>query len=283
MITVTGATGQLGRLVVDGLLERVPADQIIAAVRSPEQAADLAARGVDVRRADYDEPDTLLPALDGTDKLLLISANNPARLLPLHTAVIDAAKQTGVSLLVFTSVVLASLPPRSTEPVIEASGLPFTLLRNAQYTEHYAPQIEQALATGVLVGSSGGGRTASATRVDLAAAAVSVLTGDGHENKVYELTGDGAWSFPELAAEISRASGRPVSYRNVSPDEHLDLVLAAGVPRRQAEVFIANYVAMAAGELAATTADLRTLIGRPTTTIAESVAQIVDSWASRRG
>lgn len=271
MITVTGATGKLGRLVVDGLLERVPADQVIAAVRNPGKAADLAERGVKVRHADYAEPETLLPALDGTDKLLLISGNDPGRSLPWHTAAIDAAKQVGVGQLAFTSVVLASLPPRATEPVIQASGLPFTLLRNAQYSEHYAPQIEQALATGVLVGSAGDGRTASATRTDLAAAAVAVLTGDGHENKVYELTGDTAWSFPELAAEISRASGRQISYRNVSPAEHLKLVLAAGVPRPLAEVFIENYIAIAAGEFAATTTDLRDLIGRPATTIAESI------------
>ena len=277
MITVTGATGNLGRLVIDGLLERVPADQITAAVRSPEKAADLAARGVNVRRADYTEPGTLLPALEGTDRLLLISANDPHRSLPMHTAVIDAAKQVNVGLLAFTSMVLASLAPRATEPVIQASGLPFTLLRNALYTDHFAPQIQQAVASGVLVGSSGDGRNASATRADLAAAAVAVLTGAGHENKVYELTGDTAWSFAELAAEISKASGRPVSYHNVSPEEQFDMVLAAGVPRRQAEVFIANYVAIAAGQLAATTTDLRDLIGRPTTTLAESVAKIVNS------
>jgi NAD(P)H dehydrogenase (quinone) len=283
MITVTGATGKLGRLVIDGLLDRIPAEQITAAVRSPETAADLAARGVEVRRADYDEPGTLLASLAGTDRLLLISGNDPRRTLAQHTAVIDAAKQIGVSLLAYTSLVLPTAPPRSTEPVIEASGLPFTMLRNAQYSGHYAPQITQAVATGVFVGSAGAGRTATASHADLAAAAVTVLTGEGHEDKVYELTGDEAWSFPELVAEIGRASGRTVSYRNVSFAEHLELLLGAGVPRPYAEVYVANYQAIAAGGFAKTTADLRELIGRPATTLAEFVAEVVNSPAPNGG
>lgn len=275
MITVTGATGKLGRLVIDGLLERVPADQVVAAVRSPGKAADLVARGVEVRRADYGEPDTLVPALEGTDKLLLISGNDPGRSLAQHTAVIDAAQKTGVSLLAFTSVMLPSAPPRAAEPVVQASGLPFTLLRNTLYTEHYDSAVRQASQTGVLVGSAGDGRNATASHADLAAAAVAVLTGAGHENKIYELTGDVAWSFPELAAEISTASGRQVSYHRVSADEHLELLLAAGVPKVYAEVFVATYTATAAGVFAATTPDLRELIGRPTETLAESVAKIL--------
>jgi NAD(P)H dehydrogenase (quinone) len=275
MIAVTGATGKLGRLVVEGLLEQVPADQIIAAVRDPGKAGDLAARGVDVRRADYNEPDTLLSALDRADRLLLISTNDPTRTEAQHTAVIDAAKQVGVSLLAYTSVVLETNPPRSTEPIVRESGLPFTLLRNSQYTGHYAPQIKQAIATGILAGSAGEGRTASATHADYAAAAVAVLTGEGHEDKVYELTGDVAWSFPELDAELTSATGREIGYRNQSYEEHLDLVLATGVPRMLAEVYVANYRAIAEGRFASTTPDLRTLIGRPTTTLAESVATVV--------
>jgi NAD(P)H dehydrogenase (quinone) len=275
MIAVTGATGKLGRLVIEGLLALVPADQIIAAVRDPGKATDFAARGVDVRRADYDEPDTLLSALDRADRLLLISTNDPIHTVAQHTAVIDAAKQVGVSLLAYTSVVLETNPPRSTEPMIRASGLPFTLLRNSQYTGHYAPQIKQAIATGILAGSAGEGRTASATHADYAAAAVAVLTGEGHEDKVYELTGDVAWSFPELVDEVNKATGREIVYRNLSFEQHLDLVLAAGVPRLLAEVYVANHRAIAAGRFAATTPDLRDLIGRPTTTLTESVAAIL--------
>lgn len=285
MITVTGATGKLGRLVIDGLLDRLPAEQVTAAVRSPEKAADLAARGVDVRRADYDEPDTLLTALDGTDRLLLISTNNPGRVVAQHTAVIDAAKKVGVGLLAYTSLsltappstVAAAAPPRSTEPVIHASGLPFTMLRNPQYIANYALRIKQALGTGVLVGSAGGGRTASATHADLAAATVAVLAGEGHENKVYELTGDVAWSLPELAAEITAASGRQVEYRNVSAQEQLTMLLGLNVPKMLADVLVANDAAVAAGAFATRTTDLRDLIGRPTTTLAESVVRIVNS------
>lgn len=275
MITVTGATGELGRLVVDGLLERVPADQITAAVRNPEKAEDLATRGLNVRRADYEEPDTLRSALEGTDRLLMISTNNPLRAREQHTAVVEAATRADVGLLVFTSVVAAA-PPRRDEPVVQASGLPFTILRNAQYMEHYFPQIKQALDRGVLVGSAGDGRTAPATHADLAAAAVAVLTGNGHENKTYTLTGDTAWSLADLAAEIGAASGRRISYRNVSSEEHLELLTAAGVPRMYADVFVATYAAIAAGAFATATTDLRDLIGRPTTTLAESVATIVN-------
>lgn len=276
MITVTGATGELGRLVIDGLLAQVPADQITAVVRDPGKATGLAARGVTIRRADYDEPDTLRSALAGTDRLLMISTNNPARSLEQHTAVVQAAQRADVGLLVFTSV-LAAAPPRLAEPVIQASGLPFTLLRNAQYLEHYFPQIKQALASGVLVGSAGDGRTAPATHADLAAAAVAVLTGQGHENKVYTLTGDTAWRLSELAAEVSAASGKQISYRNVSSGEHLELLIAAGVPRAYADVFVATYAAVAAGAFATATTDLRDLIGHPTTTLAESVATVVNS------
>jgi NAD(P)H dehydrogenase (quinone) len=277
MIAVTGATGKLGRLVIEGLLERVPADQITAAVRDPAKAADLAAQGVAVRTADYDRPETLLPALDGADRLLLISSNDPARVLAQHAAVIEAARRIGVDLLAYTSLVLASGPPRSTEPLIRESGLPYAMLRNNQYTEHYGPQIQQAAATGVLLGSAGDGRTASATHADYAAAAVAVLTGEGHQGKVYELSGDVAWSFPELAAELTAATGREITYKNVSSGEHLKTLLATGVPPALAEVFVANYRAIAEGGFSATPGDLRRLIGRPTTTLAESVAALLFS------
>ncbi len=274
MITVTGATGRLGRLVVEGLLARVPASQIIAVVRDPAKA-DFAERGVNVRVADYERPESLPAALDGTDRLLLISTNLPARAIAQHAAVTDAARQVGVGLLAYTSLVLESGPPRSTEPIIRASGLPFTFLRNNQYTDHYAPQIRKAVTDGVLVGSAGNGRAATATHADYAAAAVAVLTGEGHEGMVYELSGDTAWSLPELAAELTKANGSEIGCRDVSFEEHLKLLTASGVPRYVAEVFVANYRAMAAGAFAATPGDLRRLIGRPTTTLAESVAEIL--------
>jgi NAD(P)H dehydrogenase (quinone) len=276
MLTVTGATGKLGRLVIEGLLERVPADQIVAAVRNPEKATDFAERGVNVRLADYNEPHTLIPALEDTDRLLLISTNDPTHTLAQHTAVTDAAKQVGVGLLAYTSLVAPIGPYQSSEPIIRESGLPFTLLRNNQYAEHYAQFVKQALAIGVFVGSTGEGRVAAATRDDFAAAAVAVLTGEGHENKVYELNGDVAWSLPELVAEVSRATGKEIGYQNVSAEKHVEVLVTAGIPRPLANVWVAVYRAIAEGSFARTTPDLRDLIGRPTTTLAESVAAAIN-------
>lgn len=279
MIVVTGATGQLGRLVVESLLETVPATEITAAVRDPAKAAELAARGVHVRAADYNEPATLEAAFDGADKLLLISGNDPQHTVRQHAAAVEAAKRAGVRLLAYTSLVRAdtvsikaAAPHRLTEPLIRASGVPFTLLRNGIYTDHFAPQLRQAAATGVLVGSVGESRVASADRADLAVAAAAVLTGTGHENTVYELTGDTAWNYPELAAALSRAAGRDIEYRSVPVAEHVDLLAAGGVPRLFAEYFGDTYQGIAEGQLAEATTDLRTLIGRPTTPLAEAVA-----------
>jgi NAD(P)H dehydrogenase (quinone) len=234
MIVVTGATGQLGQLVMDGLLRRVEPGQVVAAVRSPEKATALAARGVSVRRADYNEPEQLGAAFAGADRVLLISSNDPRQSVAQHTAVVGAAQRAGVGLLAYTSLwhadtstMLTATSARLTEPVIRDSGLPYTFLRNNLYTEHYAPQIRQAVKSGIFVGSAGAGRVASATRADYAAAAVAVLTGEGHENKTYELGGDVAWSYAELAEVLSKvtsasASGERVRVSGLRQLEHLE-------------------------------------------------------------
>jgi NAD(P)H dehydrogenase (quinone) len=284
MIVVTGATGRLGQLVIDGLLQRVPPAQVIAAVRTPEKAAPLAARGVTVRRADYNEPDQLRAAFAGADRLLLISSNDPLQSVAQHTAVIEAARQAGVSLLAYTSLwhadsstLLTAVPHRLTEPVIRDSGVPYTFLRNNLYTDHYALAIRQAVKSGVFVGSAGAGRVASATRTDYAAAAVAVLTGQGHENKVYELGGDDAWDYHELATVLSKITGHEIAYRAISPAEHYELLVAAGIPEVVAKLFIDTYTAIADGQLADTPGQLRALIGRPTTSLADAVSAILDS------
>jgi NAD(P)H dehydrogenase (quinone) len=278
MIVVTGATGKLGRLVIEGLLLRVPAAEITAAVRDPGKAADFAERGVDVRRADYDEPDTLDTAIEGADRVLLISSNNFQRSVAQHAAVIAAAKRADVDLLAYTSLwhadvttALPAAPHRETEPLIRAAGVPFTLLRNNLYTEQFAPQILQAAATGTLIGT-GQGRAASATHADYAAAAVAVLTGDGHEGKVYELGGDASWSLLDLAAEISRAVGRDIVYQDVPPEQYRELLIAAGLPPIVAGAALDTRRAIAEGEFAGTPGDLSALIGRPTTPLADAVA-----------
>jgi NAD(P)H dehydrogenase (quinone) len=284
MIVVTGATGRLGQLVIDGLLQRVPPAQIIAAVRTPAKAASLTARGVTVRAADYSEPGQLSSAFTGADRVLLISSNDPRQSVAQHTAVIEAARQAGAGLLAYTSLwhadtstLLTAVPHRLTEPVIRDSGVPYTFLRNNLYTDHYAPQIRQAAKSGIFVGSAGTGRVASATRADYAAAAVAVLTGNGHENKVYELGGDVAWSYAELVAVLSKATGHEIAYQSIPPAEHHKLLVTAGIPPVVADLFIDTYTGIADGQLADTPGHLRALIGHPTTSLADAVAAILSS------
>jgi NAD(P)H dehydrogenase (quinone) len=284
MIVVTGATGRLGRLVVEGLLERVPADRVAVAVRSSEKAADLAAKGVEVREADYDRPETLAPALAGADRVLLISGSEVGRRLAQHKAVVDAAVEARVGLLVYTSVLHADtstlgLAPehRGTEDLIRASGLQFTLLRNGWYTENYTETARQAAEQGILIGSAGDGRVASATRADFAAATVEVLTGEGHEGKVYELSGDIAWSLSELAAAVSGITGRDVAYRDLTPEEHRRALVGAGLPDALGEMLVDIDRHIAEGALADTPGDLRRLVGRPTTPLADTLAETLRS------
>ncbi|MEU8512031.1 SDR family oxidoreductase [Kitasatospora sp. NPDC048722] len=276
MYVVTGATGQLGRLVVEGLLAAVPAGEVAVAVRSAEKAADLAARGVAVRVVDYDRPETLAGAFAAGDRVLLISGSEVGRRIPQHRAVIDAAKAAGVALFAYTSAPGAATfrladEHRATEELIAESGLPSVLLRNGWYTENYLGDAAGTVARGVVLGSAGEGRVATAPRKDYADAAVAVLLGEGHEGRVYELSGDTAWSLPELAAELTAASGEPVAHRDVTPAEHREVLVGAGLPEGFAEVLVDVDAGIARGELAGTPGDLARLIGRPTAPLAESV------------
>ncbi|MFG2913390.1 SDR family oxidoreductase [Kitasatospora sp. NPDC048298] len=276
MYVVTGATGQLGRLVVERLLAEVPASEVAVAVRSAEKAADLAERGVTVRVVDYDEPQTLAGAFAEGDRVLLISGSEVGRRIPQHRAVVEAAKAAGVALLAYTGILGAATfrladEHKATEELILASGLPYAFLRNGWYTENYLGDAAGTVARGVVLGSAGEGRIATAPRRDYADAAVAVLVGEGHEGGVYELSGDAAWSLPELAAELAKASGEPVEYRDVTPAEHLDALVGAGLPQGFAEALVDVDAGIARGELAGTTGDLARLIGRPTAPLADSV------------
>lgn len=282
MIVVTGATGQLGRLVVEGLLERLPAGKIAAAVRSPEKAGWAVEQGVDVRKADYDEPDTLSSAFEGADKVLLVSGSEVGKRVAQHKAVVEAARKTGVTHLVYTSAPRADTSPlvlapdhKATEEAIRASGLTYTFLRNCWYSEGYTQSIEQGARTGNFVGSAGNGRVASATRADYAAAAVEVLTGNGHGNKIYELSGDVAWTRAELATEIGKAARREVTYTDLSPEEHKAALTEAGLPAPVVDLVAGIDANIKDGVLSATPGDLRALIGRPTTPIADTVVEVV--------
>jgi NAD(P)H dehydrogenase (quinone) len=278
-IVVTGATGHLGRLVIDGLLEKVPADRITAVVRDADKAAPLAARGVTLKVADYSRPETLSGAFAAGDKVLLISGSEVGQRVPQHQAVIDAAKAAGVVLLAYTSVLggpdadftLAD-EHKVTERAIIESGLPYVLLRNGWYNENYTERLAPVLEHGAVVAAAGEGRVASAARADYAAAAVAVLTGEGHENTVYELSGDTAWSFAEYAAEIARQTGKEIAYRAVSADEVRAILTGAGLPEPLAAILADVDTAIERGLLAATPGDLSRLTGRPTTPIADSLA-----------
>jgi NAD(P)H dehydrogenase (quinone) len=282
MIVVTGASGHFGRLVVQGLLEKVPAERIVAAVRTPEKASDLAERGVIVRKADFNEPATLASAFDGAEKVLLVSGNEFGRRIPQHQAVIEAAQKAGVSHLVYTSAPKADtsavvLVPdhKVTEELIRSSGLTYTILRNGWYNENFQPSIEQAVRTGGFIGSAGDGRVATAGRADLAAGAVAVLTGEGHENKIYELDGEVAWTYADLAAEIGKVTGKEVVYTDLPAEQHRAALTAAGLPDQFVEMVVGLDANTKDGLLSDTSGQLRALIGRAPTPIATTIGEIV--------
>ncbi|WP_234086898.1 SDR family oxidoreductase [Azonexus sp. R2A61] len=278
MIVVTGASGQLGRLVIEALLNKLPADEIVATVRHPEKVADLAKRGVQIRQADYDQPASLAAAFEGADKLLLISASEVGRRVPQHRAVIDAAKVAGVGLLAYTSILHADISPlplaaehQETESLIRASGLPAVILRNGWYTENYTAGIPTALQYGVVLGSAGQGRITSAARADYAEAAAAVLTRDEQAGRIYELAGDESYTLGELADEITRQSGQAVAYRDLPESEFKAALLGAGLPDFLVTLLAESDVGASKGGLFDDGRELSALIGRPSTPLAEMV------------
>ncbi|MFE9453653.1 SDR family oxidoreductase [Streptomyces sp. NPDC006739] len=282
-IVVTGATGHLGRHVVEQLLEKVPAEQITAIVRDEAKAADFAARGVKLAVADYNAPETFDGLFAAGDKVLLISGNEFDKGRPQqHQVVIDAAKAAGVALLAYTSApgtLKAALADdhRTTEQALLASGLPYALLRNGWYHENYTENLAPVLEHDAVVGAAGEGRVSSASRADYAAAAVAVLTGEGHENKTYELGGDEAWSFAEYAAELSKQTGKEIAYNPVSAEAYTGILTGAGLPEPLAAIFAEVDSSIAKGELVVSTGDLSRLAGRPTTPLAEAITAALKS------
>ncbi len=271
-IAVTGATGHLGRLVIQGLLETQPANDIIAIVRDEAKATDLARAGVEVRVADYDDVAAMDAALVGVEKLLLISSNEVGRRSPQHRNVIDAAKSAGVKHIIYTSAPKATtsaliLAPehKATEEYLADSGLVYTVLRHGWYTENYAQTVETAKQSGTIFAAAGEGRVASATRADYAAGAVAVLLGEGHEGKVYECSGDYAWDYTELASTIADILGKPVVYQAVDVPTMIQILKGAGLDEDTAGFIAALDDNTAAGLLSECSGELSALIGRPTT------------------
>lgn len=282
MIAIAGATGQLGQLVIEELLKTVPASQIVAIVRNPAKAEALSNQGIVVRQGDYTDQSAFTTALNGVDKLLLISSSEVGQRATQHQNVINAAKAAGVKFIAYTSLLHADTSPLGlhvehveTEKALAESGVPYALLRNGWYTENYLASAPPALEHGVFIGAAGEGKIASATRADYAAAAAKVVSEDGHAGNVYELAGDSAWTLSELAAELSKQSGKPVAYQNLSEADFAAALKGVGLPAGLADMLADSDTGASKGGLFDDSRTLSKLIGRPTTTLAESVKSIL--------
>ena len=278
-IVITGATGQLGRHVVEALLERnVPAEDIVAAGRSVEKLAGFAERGVRVKAMDYADARSVAAALKGAQKVLLISGSEVGQRVEQHRTVIEAAKAEGVELLAYTSIANAdttgmrlAAEHQATEAILRESGVPFVLLRNGWYLENYTDQLPGTLAQGGLAGSAGDGRVSAASRVDYAHAAAAVLVAEDQAGRIYELGGDNAFSMADLAAEITAATGKAITYQDLPAPDYAGMLAGFGVPEAFADILADSDLGIARGDLLVSTGDLRRLIGRPATSLSEAV------------
>lgn len=282
-ILVTGATGHLGRLAIDALVDRgVSPGDLVALVRDASRASDLADRGVVVRTGSFDDPASLDAALAGVDRLLFISGSEVGRRVEQHRNVVDAAVRADVELVAYTSIVRADSSPlalaaehRDTEEALAASGLPTVLLRNSWYVENYTGQVHVQLEHGVVLGAAGEGRVSAATRADFAEAAAVVVSEDGHVGQVYELGGDRAFTLAEYAAELSEQSGTPVVYRDLTVADYAAALVGAGVPEGYAQALASSDDGLGRGALLVETGDLSRLLGRPTTPLSEALALVL--------
>ncbi len=274
-IGITGATGQLGKLVVEQLKSKVGKDSIVALVRTPEKANEL---GVDIRSFDYNNPEGLTEQLKGIDRLLLISANEIGQRVRQHKNVIDAAKNAGIKWLVYTSLLHADSTTINlagehleTEKLLKDSGIDYTILRNGWYTENYTGSIEGAIAGGAFIGSAGSGKISSAARVDYAEAAAVVLSYESYKGKVFELAGDEAYTLSDLADEISKQTGKDIPYKNLPEAEYAKILESFNIPK-EFSYAIANWdISVSKGDLFDDSKQLSKLIGKPTTSMKESV------------
>lgn len=277
-LVVTGASGHLGRLVVEALLTNgTPAADVVATTRTPESLADLAAHGVEVRAADFNDPASLKEAFAGAERILLISTNDPDRLNGQRNA-IEAAREAGVDLLAYTSITRADSSSlllagdhRATEELIEASGLTYAFLRNSWYLENYTEQLAPALEHKAVLGSAGEGRVSAAARADYAAAAAAVLAGGITGNQILELGGDTAFTLTEYAAALSAATGETIVYVDQPVEQYAEFLASVGVPAPMDGVLADADRGLAQGDLFDDSGTLSRLIGRPTTPLADAI------------
>ena len=278
---ITGATGQLGRLVTEKLKEAVSAESIVALVRSPQKANDL---GVEAREFDYSKPENLVKALEGIDNLLLISSNEMGQRASQHVNIIEAAKKAKVKWIVYTSILHADTSSISlaaehltTEAALKNSGIAYTILRNGWYTENYLGSIQGAIAGAAFLGSAGDGKISSAARADFAEAAAVVLTGKNHQGKIYELAGDEAYTLTDLAAELSRQTGKNIPYKNLPESEYATILKSFGVPEGYASAIAGWDVSVSGGEMFENNHQLSKLTGKPTTSLSQSIKKALSS------
>ncbi|WMN60612.1 SDR family oxidoreductase [Pseudoalteromonas xiamenensis] len=275
MIAITGANGQLGQLVVKSLTGKINASEIVALVRNKAQAAELDALGVTIREADYDDVASYVKALEGVEKVLLISSNAIGRRTAQHNNVIEAAKSVGVKQLVYTSLLKADTSPmllaeehKETEKLLGESGLATTILRNGWYVENYTDNLAASLEYGVLTGAAKEGVISAATRQDYAEAAANVLTQTGHENKTYELAGDAGFSLEQLAEQASQVTGKPLAPRFIGQSDFAAFLTQVGLPEGFAAMLADSEYRITQGWLEDNSKTLSKLLGRPTTSLA---------------
>ena len=284
-IVVTGATGSFGRLAIEALLRRgIPAGDIVAAGRNVSKLAGLQERGVTVARGDYDDPASLGKAFDGADRLLFVSGSEVGQRIPQHQAVVDAASDAGISLVAYTSApkadtsdMILAREHRTTEEALIRSGLPYVFLRNSWYIENYTANLPVILEHG-LIGAAGDGLISAAARADYAEAAAAAVAGEGHGNRVYELGGT-PFTLTQLAAEISRLSGREIRYTNLPEEAYARALADAGVPQEVAAVLADSDRAAAQGALYVAVDDLPRLLGRPVTPLADVLEAALSTLA----
>jgi len=280
-VAVTGSTGQLGQIVVEKLKKKLPQENLVAMARSAEKAAGL---GVPTRIADYEQPEAILQALTGIDTLILISASDFNKRADHHHNIVEAARKADIKWIIYTSLIHADTSTiglaaqhRTTEAEIKNSGIPFTILRNGWYTENYVGSIQAAVNTGSIIGSSGNGKISSASREDYADAIVSVLTASDQDGKTYELAGDESWTLSDLASEISKQTGKDITYVDMPEEQYASALTNYGFPEFLANAFAEWDARAAEGELFDDNRELSQLIKRPTTPFSVVVTQTIEA------
>jgi len=280
-IGITGATGQLGRLIVDKLKDRISPENIVALVRTPEKIDD---KTIEARQFNYDVPDSLAKSLEGIDHLMLISGSEVGKRKQQHENVINAAKKAGVKWIVYTSLLHADSSSislagehRATEAALKASGIGIahTILRNGWYTENYTSSIPASVKNGAIIGCAGEGKISSATREDYAEAAAVVLTSANQQGKVYELAGDKHYRLKELATEVSLQTGKDIPYQNITETEYVAILTSMGIPDEYAKTIVGFDTAASRNDLFDDSKQLSQLIGRPTTALSQSVKEVL--------